>query len=314
METDGSLTQQSIGNLAVNNLAHHGSNGLLGMLFQAFGRSLTGVGHHQYGGLLGLRIRSRIGEWGLVHLLVGTGFASLIIEIAGDALAMMLGNQVLDNLGQIGVFGNLQAIGDMVNDNLGAVLGSHEVVMRILANLILGKESRIFGLANIVVERTGPHQLHVGTDFQRRLTAQVGHHERVLEGTRAVAGQLTQQRVVDVAQLEQGHRRSEAKDFLDNGYNQEGREEDDDVKQEIPEVIVVNLPEVTLGNQGHRHINDAVGKENKQGTAHQLGALGQVLDRDDGNNASDELHDDELSLLAAGNERADEHRDNVYKE
>ena len=54
-----------------------------------------------------MRIGSRIGERCLIHLFVGMGFACLVIEVAGNALAVMLGDEVLDDLGQVGVIGNL---------------------------------------------------------------------------------------------------------------------------------------------------------------------------------------------------------------
>ena len=88
---------------------------------------------------------------------------------------MVLGNQVLDDLGQVSILGNLEAVAHVVDDNLGAVLGAHQVVVRVLADLVLGEEGRIFGLADVVVECSGTHELHVGSDLERCLAGQVGH-------------------------------------------------------------------------------------------------------------------------------------------
>ena len=62
----------------------------------------------------------------------------------------------------------------MLNDNLGAVFGSHQVVVRVFPDLVLGEECRILGLADVVIERSGTHKLHVGADLQCCLAAQVG--------------------------------------------------------------------------------------------------------------------------------------------
>ena len=114
---------------------------------------------------------------------------------------MVLCDEVLDDLGQVSILGKFQSVGHVVDDNLGAVFRTHQVVVRILTDLVLGEESGILGFAHIMVEGTGTHELHVGADFECCFTTQVGHLQRVLEGAGAVGGQLAQQRVIDVGEF-----------------------------------------------------------------------------------------------------------------
>ena len=116
----------------------------------------------------------------------------------------MLCDDVLDHLRQPGFLGPPQSVGHVLNDDLRTLFGLKGIV-RIHTALVFGEECRVVNLPDVVIERTGAHELHIRPHLQRHLLSHVGHLEGVLEGARTTLGQFAQRAVVDVAQFHQGH-------------------------------------------------------------------------------------------------------------
>ena len=85
------------------------------------------------------------------------------VEIFRHALTVMGADEVLDNLGQIVLFRQLDTVGDVTDDDL-CTLFIAQALVRIDARLVFGEERRIHHLADVVIERTGADQLAVCTD------------------------------------------------------------------------------------------------------------------------------------------------------
>ena len=138
-----------------------------------------------------MRVGPGIGEGRGVHLLVGVAAAGHGVEILGLPGAMVLGDEILDYGGQFGFVGAAQAVGDMAYDDAGALLGG-EGVVGVDAILVFGEEGGIVDLADIVVERSGAHQLHIGADAVGGLGGEVAHCHGVLEGAGTFAREFAQ--------------------------------------------------------------------------------------------------------------------------
>ena len=75
----------------------------------------------------------------------------------------MLRDEVADGFGELETLGAGQTIVDVIYDHAGALDRRHGVV-RALTILILSEKRRIVDFTDVVVERSGPYELHVGAD------------------------------------------------------------------------------------------------------------------------------------------------------
>ena len=233
LEGDGALLEVALGHLRVDDFIHQVADAFFVILRQAARGGFHRVGHHQDGLLLGEGIRAGIGEQSLVGFLAGMFVLPRDVEVLGLPLAVVGGDEVLDDLGQVVLLGQLHAAGDVADDHLGALFVG-QVLVRIDATpLVLGEEHGVLHLADVVVEGAGTHQLALGPDAIGRLGCQVGHLHGVLEGTRHGLGHAAQQRVVDVGQLDQRHVRGEAEGLLQHKQQRVGEEQEDAVDDEV---------------------------------------------------------------------------------
>ena len=84
-----------------------------------------------------------------------------IVEIFGFPLAVMLRYEILYHPRQLYLIPAAQSVGDMADDDAGALLRS-EGIMWVNPILVLGKESGVVDLAYVVVQGTGSDKLHIG--------------------------------------------------------------------------------------------------------------------------------------------------------
>ena len=80
-----------------------------------------------------------------------------------------------------------------------------ESVVRVHPMLILGIECRIFNLTYIMVQRTGSHKLHIGSDTVSGSRRKVADCHGVVEGAGTFFRQFSKERVVYIAQFHQCH-------------------------------------------------------------------------------------------------------------
>ena len=75
----------------------------------------------------------------------------------------MSADKIFDNLWQIVFIGQTETVGDVADDYLGTLFVT-QLVVRVHSSLVLGKESRIQHLADVMIHGPGTYQLAVGAD------------------------------------------------------------------------------------------------------------------------------------------------------
>ena len=118
---------------------------------------------------------------------------------------MVLQNEVLDGLRQFRLFGEFHTVGDVAYHYRGALLGCEQGV-RIDATLVFGKEIGALDFADVVIDGTHTHQLHVGTYAVSSLGCDVRHLHNVLESAGARFGELSEQRLIEVGEFDERER------------------------------------------------------------------------------------------------------------
>ena len=156
------------------------------------------------------------------------GVLILYIEVFGQPLTVVGGDEVLDDARQVVFVGKFQSLGDVADDDGGTLLLG-EFVVRIEASLILGEERRIGHLSDVVIERTGTHELGFRPDFIGYLRGKVADGYAVLECSRSDLAELTEQRVVGVRELEECDSGNESEGLLDDKHKRIGEEKEESV-------------------------------------------------------------------------------------
>ncbi len=77
---------------------------------------------------------------------------------------MVSGDEVLDHFGQLYLLGQLQSVGHMADDDLGALFIAQILVRVDSARLVFGEEHRILHFADVMIQRSGTYQLAFGSD------------------------------------------------------------------------------------------------------------------------------------------------------
>ena len=88
--------------------------------------------------------------------------------------------------------------------------------MWIYSSLVLGKESGVQHLSDVMIHGTGTHQLAVGTNAVGCGGSQVSKLQRMLECSGSNFRHLTHQLVVDVGKFHQGYIRSKSESLFQN--------------------------------------------------------------------------------------------------
>lgn len=154
------------------------------------------------------------------------------IEEFGKSIAMVCGDEVLDDAWQIEFLGKLQSFRNVADDDLCA-LQVGELVVRIDTSLVFGKEYRIGHLADVMIERTGTYQQTVGMNTVGNFGSQVSHGDGMLEGARSYLAQVSEQSLVGVGKLEECHVGDESKHLLDEVHHRVGEQQEDAVDDKI---------------------------------------------------------------------------------
>ena len=166
-----------------------------------------GVGQHEHGGLLGLRLGARIAEQVLVDLAaVGIGGllrVGAIVKVFHEHRAVVLLDHVDDRLRQMVLPGEVGAVLDVGDDHQRAHGGHEALVAAAVLALVLHEVARLEHLADVV--EIGPHaaQQAAGADGVGGRLGDRAHGDRVVVGARRAADQLLQDGVGDVAQFQQ---------------------------------------------------------------------------------------------------------------
>ena len=76
--------------------------------------------------------------------------------------------------------------------------------------MVFGEVAGVDELADVVVEGTGAHQLHLGSDFGRDLCREVAHLNGVDESALGFFGQAADDGKIGIVEFDERHARSEA--------------------------------------------------------------------------------------------------------
>ena len=131
--------------------------------------------------------------------------------------------------GSLLLVGEVDAVGDVLLEDLGAHLGIELVVDVLAAGLVLDERERVRELADVVVVGRDAGDERVGADRLGRALGQVADHQRVVVRARRLDEQPAQQRLRRVRQLEQledgedPEDRAEHRERADRGHARAGR-------------------------------------------------------------------------------------------
>ena len=264
LEGDGALLEVSFGNLGIDNLVDQVADAFFGVFRQTAGSSFHRVGHHQYSLFLGERIGTGIAELVGVYLFIGMFIFIGDIEIFCQTLAVVRTDEVADDLWQVMLFRQFQSVGHVADDDLGALLIAQTLVW-IHTRLVFGEEGRIDHLADVVIQGACTYQLALAADMVGSGGSQVGHLQRMLEGTRSHLRHFAQQAVVDVRQFHQGYVRGETKSLLEHEEQGVGKKQQDAVDHEINVHAGVELGQIVFVNQFESEIEECITDKYDQG-------------------------------------------------
>ena len=176
------------------------------------------------------------------------------IEVLGKSGPVMCRDELLDFPWEVVLFGKFQPFGHVTDDDACA-LQIVQLVMRVYASLVLGEESRVEHLADVVIECAGTHQLALRTDSVGYFRGKVSHRDGVLESSRGDLAEPAQQLVVRIRQLEHRHRRDESEGLLDHQHQRIGEEEEEAVDGKVIVHGLVELRKVVGLDELEREID-----------------------------------------------------------
>ena len=120
-EGDRALAEVSFLHLTVDDVLYEVADALLGIVGQRSRCGLYGVGHHEYGLLLGEGVGAGVGEEEVIDGLVGMRVLVVDVEVLGLALPVVRGYEVAYLPGQVVLVGQLLSLGDVADDDLRAL-------------------------------------------------------------------------------------------------------------------------------------------------------------------------------------------------
>ena len=112
---DGAFAEISLADLCVDDAVDKVANSLLGVLGQRARGGFDGIGHHQDSLFLREGIRTGVSEQQVIDFLLGELVFLLDIEELCLAKAVVSGNELADDVGQVVLLGELQSLGDMAD-------------------------------------------------------------------------------------------------------------------------------------------------------------------------------------------------------
>ena len=217
-----SLIELPVPLLALDDAVHKAPHPLGRGLLKHPGGRFDGIRHHGDGRLLRLGLGSRITEIGLVHVL----FAELLlrprVEEADELCAVVLGDEVLHDLGQLLPSGQLEALGDVLPHDGGRGVGLQLVVGVPALGLVLHEVVGLQHLAHIVVVEADPAQQPVGADGVGGHLAEIRHVDRVGVAAGRLQGQTPQERAVRVRPLQERLVCGDPGEPLEDGHEAHG--------------------------------------------------------------------------------------------
>ena len=312
-EGDGALLEVVLFHLCVDNLVHQVADALFRVFGQAARCRFHGVRHHQDGLFLGERVGAGVGEQFFVGLLAGVFVFPRDVEVFRLAAAVVGGDELLDDLGQVVLLRQFQPVRHVADDHLCALLVVEVLVRVDAARLVLGEEYRILHLADVVVQGARTHQLAFGADTVGCFGGKVRHLHGVLERARNCLRHPPQQAVVDVGQLHQRDVRREAEGLFYQEKQRVGEEQQYAVHDEVGVHTAVQFRQVVFRYQLEGKVDGGVGQNHQDGGAEQLRTLRKFPQAEDGGQARRELQQDELVRIAQA-DGADQHRDHLREE
>ena len=177
----------------------------------------------------------------------------------------------------------------MLDDDGGTFAVVEFVVGVEPAVLVFGEVERCFDFADVVVKSTYFGEEGVASNLVDEVFADVGYLHGMLEGSRSVAGEFAESRVVGGGKLHEGEVGGESEGALeevDEGVGKEGEEcveEEDEVASGGDAVESAFLTEDTKG------IDECVGEEYDATDEEEFATVLEVADGDDGHHAGNEL-------------------------
>ena len=280
--------------LAVDDVVDEAVHVLLVVGLEALAGGFDAVDYHHYGCLGGEGCGACISESRGVNLLGGMGLFLLGIEVAGIGGAVMGADEVDDDAGQMVLACEVDAVGDVLRDDAGALFVVELVVWVEVAALVLGEVERGTHLADVVIEGSDACEERVAANLTHDVLADVGDLHRMLESARCVARELTQGGSVGGGYLhegEVGYKSEHALEDEDEGVGQEGEEsieEEDEVAHGVDGGDGGELTEYAAG------VDEGIGEEDDEAYDEEVASFLEIADGDDAHHTSYELIEDEL--------------------
>ena len=225
---------------------------------------------------------------------------------------MVSGNEVADDGRQVAALGQLDAFGDVADDDLRRFNARH-LVQRIHTSLILGEERWVLHLTDVMVESSRTHQLRVGINPVCNGRGQVTDHDGVLERAGCHLAELEQQVLAGVRQFDERHVGDEAEGLLHDEHQRIGEEQQYAVDDEVLVHVVVHRGDAVVLHQLQGKVHSSTGNGHEQGRAEELRPLRQFAQGIDGGETGHQFDDDEFVLVFHGG-CADENHHRVRDE
>ena len=291
-EGDGALAEIALCHLRVDDFLDQRLDVFFGIFFEAPRTGLYGIAHHQYRLLTCEGIGAGIVE-GIGRRLPLVAVLPANVEILGAPLAVVRADEVADHGRQVVLVGQLQAFGDVADDDARAAF-LVKTVVRVHAALVLSEEGGVAHLANVVVERAGTHELRLCPDFVGHLCREVCHLQGMDKCALRHLRHAAQNAVVGIGKFHERHAGGEAEGLFDEIEQGVGKELEHAADDYIYICRHVEHVEVDALRQFARHHRSQLHHGDGQGHAHQLRALRQFAQGVDGHEAPHHLHAEEL--------------------
>ena len=183
-------------------------------------RRFTAVGQHQDRRFFGAGYRAPVTEAALLN--GSAALLGLVQEVAHFQGALVLRDEIGDGPGQAVAPRQLQPLIHMGLKHRRTRLGVIQRVVGIGAVLlVLDEPVRGMQFAHVVVQRTGPDQIHIRTNRPRPFLRQAADHQGVFKGSRGFAGEAAQQGALLIRQFQQPRPGEQAKGALEHRDQQQ---------------------------------------------------------------------------------------------
>ena len=271
------------------------------------GRTFGGVGEHEDGAFTAVGFGAGVAEFDVGDGLLA-GFASLLVgeavEVFDEGRAVMLGDELVEDLWDAVLFGQFEAVLDVSDDDEQAHGGREALVPGEVPGGLVFDEVFGFGeLSDVVIEGSDAGEEAVGSDGLGGGFGHVADEEAVVEGARDFEGEPPHEGFAGVAPFQEGHAGGDLEEAFDAGQDTLEHEDGDEGGGSGPDGVDQSVADLLVGDQlvapvdGEAHHGGGTGDFDQLGSASDL-----VEDHGDGHAAGEE-GEEEAEVAAHGEDQ-----------